>query len=154
MFDFTLLLGVFTLLGFSYIAKRNYKYSILLLSILLPLDNRIYFNWGFNRASPIRWAIAGIVIYLLYEFILMNRGKSFKVFLNKFILYIKTDVFFSILLLVWLVRLISFTVSLNIQSSISYQTFFTEVVLLYILCKKAYVAYGVSFIKDFVKFYV
>jgi len=139
----TILLGLFTSIIFFVLAKKRLSLAVLWLAFLLPLDNRIYFSWGFDQGSPARFALLGIFGCLFFSCIRAG------VKLPKWKEPVFKDVFLQILVFVWVIRLISFSVSLDLASSISYQVFFSEVVLVYILLKKCVEEEGRVFILKF-----
>ncbi|MBU1017253.1 glycosyltransferase family 39 protein [Patescibacteria group bacterium] len=150
----TILLGLLTSIIFFILARKKVSLSVLYLAFLLPLDNRIYFSWGFNEGSPVRFALLGIFTYLFFSYVRNGMSLNIKKALFAFISYIKKDIFLFLLLLVWLIRLISFSMSLNLISSLSYQLFFSEIILIYILVKKCVGNEGEMFILKFLRNYV
>ena len=144
----TILLGLFTSIIFFVLAKKRLSLAVLWLAFLLPLDNRIYFSWGFDQGSPARFALLGIFGCLFFSCIRAG------VKLPKWKEPVFKDVFLQILVFVWVIRLISFSVSLDLASSISYQVFFSEVVLVYILLKKCVEEEGRVFILKFFRNYI
>ncbi|MFH1565730.1 MAG: glycosyltransferase family 39 protein [bacterium] len=150
----TILLGLFTSIIFFILAKKRVSIAVLYLAFLLPLDNRIYFSWGFSEGSPVRWALLGIFACLFFNYVKNKVNLNIKKILPFFIGYIKEDIFLFLLLLVWLIRLISFSMSLNLISSLSYQLFFSEIILIYILIRRCVRDEGEVFILKFLRNYV
>lgn len=154
----TILLGFSTSIIFFILARKRLPLSVLYLAFLLPLDNKIYFSWGFEQGSPARWALFGIFSYLIFKLIRRKKpifrvkdvGEIAKIVLKG----VTADIFLCLLVLVWLIRLVSFSVSLNLVSSISYQSFFTEIILIYLLIKRCVYEEGEIFILKFLRNYV
>jgi 4-amino-4-deoxy-L-arabinose transferase-like glycosyltransferase len=128
-----LLLGVGILLTALYfvLAKKDFVKSIYYLIPLVPLDNRIYFDFGFARATPVRWAILGVVL----SFVFLNFRKINLADIKTRVL---EDKVLGILLFVWAFRLLSLIWSWDIKSSLEINLFFTEIVLIYVLVKNAF----------------
>jgi len=146
--DLTILLGVLTSLIFFFLARKKVSLAVLYLAFLLPLDNRIYFSWGFDKGSPARYALLGVFAYIFISWV----REGIKIPKIKEIL--SQDLFLFILVLLWFIRLISFSLSLNLVSSISYQLFFSEILLVYLLIKKCVREEGEKFILAFLRNYV
>jgi len=144
-------LGFATLIIFFTLAKKDFIKSVLYLSFLLPLDNRIYFNWGFERASPIRWAVAGIAVYYLWD--LYRRG-GLKNISGEIKKSVKTDNNFFLLFIVLLIRSASIFWSKEVFSSVGLVLFFVETVVMYLLLVKASCIGKKSFLKQALVYYL
>jgi len=144
--DPLLFAGITLTILYFFLAKRDFVKSVYYLIPLLPLDNRIYFNWGFERATPARWALFGIICWYLFSSVFLNRKLLKGRKIPKLITIFTEDKFFFLLLIVWFIRLLSTAWSLDIPSSVSINIFFTEILLLYLVIKRAYLTAGDKFL--------
>ncbi|MFH1960991.1 MAG: glycosyltransferase family 39 protein [Patescibacteria group bacterium] len=141
--------GIVLTILYFFLAKKDFVKSIYYLIPLLPLDNRIYFNWGLERATPARWALLGIIAWYLLSFTLKNLVviKSLRSLKSlRLETRITEDKFLFLLLIVWLIRLVSTAWSLDIPASLNINIFFTEILLLYIVLRKAFFLSGEKFL--------
>ena len=145
--------GIILLILYFLLARQDFVKSIYYLIPLLPLDNRIYFNWGFERATPVRWALVGVILFFLFSsarrFGKLKLLKSLKELRHS----LGKDKFLGLLVVVWLIRLLSTIWSLDFASSVNINIFFTEIVLLYLVLKKAFLEKGQEFVAKSLKIY-
>jgi len=130
---------------YFFLAKKSITSAFYFLLPLIPLDNRLYFAFGFERATPARWAILGISLWFVFSF-LKNTLKNKTNIISKIKLEILEDKILGLFILTALIRIASLIWVPDFIGSLSLNAFFLEIFLLFLIARSVFKKEGLNFI--------
>jgi len=147
-----IIVGIILFLLSTFWAYRDLRRPLLFLIALFPFNDKEYFNLGAWNISPSRVALAGILVGAGLR-LLVSWGRERATVSLKIREFFRDPVLL-LLLVLWGVRLVSITNSLNLGASLALLGFFSAVVGLYVVLKWCRQRYGDKFLLSLFRFHV